>query len=192
MASEIYIKPFGPEDLDEAKIFTDKWIGADYYGLDDMKNLLESGTYNDQNASFVAKEGEDIVGIRFTFAPGKWIENSPDNFRRCLSFDDWIIPSESMGYFKSLFIHENFQSKGLGRALSEKSLQVLKKMGAKGVLCHSWLESPGNSSQRYLRKIGFAKMKKHPKFWYDVDYTCSRCGVGKCLCTALEMVKYLE
>ena len=54
-----------------------------------------------------------------------------------------------MGYFKSLFIHEDYQGAGLGKTLSHKA-SVLKEMGAHAVLCHSWMESPKNSSQRYL------------------------------------------
>ena len=56
MVSEINIKPFGPEDLEKAKVFTDKWIGENYYTPDDLKNLLELGIYNDQNASFIANK----------------------------------------------------------------------------------------------------------------------------------------
>ena len=71
-------------------------------------------------------------------------------------------------------------------------MEVIKLMGGKAVLCHSWLESPGNSSQRYLSSIGFESVKEHEKFWYEIDYECTRCGPEKCVCTAMEMIKYLE
>ena len=71
-------------------------------------------------------------------------------------------------------------------------LSILKDMGAEAVLCHSWMESPENSSQRYLLKMGFQKIKEHPKFWYEIDYFCTRCGPSRCVCTAGEMIKLLD
>ena len=183
----IQIKNFSLKDLEKAKKFTDQWIGENYYALDELEEILEKSQLNGESASFIAEDKGEIVGIRFSFAPGKWT----GSFKKGLSFDLWKVEPSSMGYFKSLFVHGDYQGKGLGKSLSSKSLEVFKKMGAEGVLCHSWLESPGNSSQKYLFKMGFEKVKEHPKFWYEIDYTCTRCGVGKCICTAAEMVKYL-
>ena len=77
------------------------------------------------------------------------------------------------------FVSGDYQQKGIGKSLSDQSIEVLKKMDAKAILCHSWLESPGNSSQRYLQKMGFDSVKEHEKFWYPIDYECTRCSPGK-------------
>ena len=94
-----------------------------------------------------------------------------------------------MSYFKSLFVSGDYQQQGLGKTLSTKSIELLKQMGAEAILCHSWLESPGNSSQKYLQRMGFTDVTTHEKFWYPVDYHCTRCGPAKCVCTAIEMIK---
>ncbi|MEE2742979.1 MAG: GNAT family N-acetyltransferase, partial [Bdellovibrionota bacterium] len=153
----IQIKNFNLKDLEKAKKFTDQWIGENYYALDELEEILEKSQLNGESASFIAEDKGEIVGIRFSFAPGKWT----GSFKKGLSFDLWKIEPDSMGYFKSLFVHGDYQGKGLGKSLSNKSLEVFKKMGAEGALCHSWLESPGNSSQKYLFKMGFEKVKEH-------------------------------
>src|SRR5690606_25552492 len=110
---------------------------------------------------------------------------------RGLTPDRWQVKPEQMAYFKSLFVAKKFQAAGMGKRLSLESIELLKKCGAKAVLCHSWLESPNNSSQRYLLKLGFEEIARFPKFWYPIDYVCTRCGPKRCECTAVEMVKYI-
>ena len=182
------IRPLNEGDLESVKAFTDQWIGKDYYSLEELKNVLTWSKHGDLCASFVALDGEKLIGVRLTYAPGQWI---PDGARG-ITPDLWKINEGTMAYFKSLFISGDYQKKGLGRILSTKSIEVLKKMGAEGILCHSWLESPGNSSQKYLIKMGFEDIKAHEKYWYHIDYHCTRCGPERCVCTAMEMAKYLE
>ena len=189
---EVLIRPLEESDLKNVQLFTDRWIGQDYYSYSELHDVFKKGNQGSLNASFVALSGGDVVGIRLTYAPGTWIESSTEVFKKGLSTKEWKVPSLKMGYFKSLFIHEDFQGKGLGKVLSNKALSILKDMGAEAVLCHSWMESPENSSQRYLLKMGFQKIKEHPKFWYEIDYFCTRCGPSRCVCTAGEMIKLLD
>ena len=72
------------------------------------------------------------------------------------------------------------------------SIKALKDMGAKAVVCHSWIQSPHDSSRKYLNSLGFEAVSIHEKFWYNIDYDCTRCGKNsKCVCDAQEMIKYL-
>tara|TARA_B100000683_G_C12465802_1_gene545940 strand:- start:479 stop:1072 length:594 start_codon:yes stop_codon:yes gene_type:complete len=189
---EVVIRPLEESDLKNVQLFTDRWIGQDYYSYSELYDVFKKGNQGSLNASFVALSGGDVVGIRLTYAPGTWIESSTEVFKKGLSTKEWKVPPLKMGYFKSLFIHEDFQGNGLGKVLSNKALSILKDMGAEAVLCHSWMESPENSSQRYLLKMGFQKIKEHPKFWYEIDYFCTRCGPSRCVCTAGEMIKLLD
>ena len=188
---EVVIRPLLESDLEKVQQFTDRWIGKDYYGHSELKDALEKGRRGDINASFLARSGEEVVGVRLTYAPGTWIESSTEIFKKGLSKKDWKVSPLRMGYFKSLFVHGDYQGRGIGKDLSKKALSVLKEMGAEAVLCHSWMESPQNTSQRYLLKMGFQKIKEHPKFWYEIDYFCPRCGPSRCVCTAGEMIKFL-
>ena len=189
---EIFIRPLEGSDLKKVQLFTDRWIGKDYYSYSELQDVFKKGNQGALNASFIALSGDNVVGVRLTYAPGTWIESSTEIFKKGLSTKEWKVLSSKMGYFKSLFVHGDFQGKGIGKVLSNKALSILKEMGAEAVLCHSWMESPENSSQRYLLKMGFQKIKEHPKFWYEIDYFCPRCGPSRCVCTAGEMIKFLD
>lgn len=182
------IRPLEKSDLIAVKAFADRWIGKDYYQLESLEEAYDASliSLNKKrvSCSFVAFESFQIIGIRLTFAPNKWGKL----IDRGLSPKKWEISIEQMAYFKSLFVSQEYQGKGVGRTLSQCSLDLLKKVGAKGVLCHSWLESPGNSSQNYLKKFGFIEIERHPKFWFPVEYLCNRCRPKKCECTACEMI----
>ena len=171
-------------DLDQLVSFTDKWIGANYYSKENLRNLLLQGIKGNINASLVAVDGDKIVGARITLAPGEWIQD----YSGKITPAKWDLSKNKVAYFKSLFIDEEYQGQGLGKKLSGKSIENLQMMGAKGIICHSWLESPNNSSQRYLEKMGFIPIENHPKFWHEIDYLCTRCAPKRCVCTACEML----
>lgn len=184
------IRPLVSQDIEALKTFTDQWIGKDYYDAKELEEILEASHFKETFASFGAWSltSNDLVAARLTLAPNKWSKI----IQRGLSPKTWPCPLEEMAYFKSLFVAEGFQGKGLGRTLSEASLEELRKMGAKAVLCHSWLESPGNSSQRYLLGMNFKEVARHEKFWFPIDYECTRCAPERCICTAAEMVLELD
>ncbi len=177
------IRPLVSNDLEAIKIFTDQWIGLDYYEVSEIEQILEQS----QGCSLGAFKNSKLGAVRLTLAPGDWQKG----FERGLSPSKWSIPSDKMAYFKSLFVAESFQANGLGLKLSLESIRLLKNLGAEGILCHSWLESPNNSSQRYLKKLGFDSVAEFPKFWFPIDYECTRCSPQRCVCTAMEMVKYI-
>lgn len=180
----LIIKTITDGDLPAIKAFTDRWIGKDYYGEGELEQLIAQS----QGTSLGAFTAEGELGaIRLSLAPGTWMEG----LGRGLTPDAWKTEASKMAYFKSLFVAKKFQAHGLGKRLSLESIELLKKHGAQAVLCHSWLESPNNSSQRYLLKLGFEAVAEFPKFWYPIDYECTRCGPSRCVCTAIEMVKYI-
>ncbi|MFT6632517.1 MAG: ribosomal protein S18 acetylase RimI-like enzyme [Bacteriovoracaceae bacterium] len=180
----IQIKNVSMKDLSDILIFTDKWIGKNYFTKEELRKLLLMGIKDNINASLLALDQGKIVGIRLTLAPGEWIKDDTYN----ITPHGWNIENEKVGYFKSLFIAKNYQAKGLGKILSRKSIEQLRKMGAKAVVCHSWIESPNNSSQKYLSKMGFKTIQLHPNFWYFKDYTCTLCSTRRCECSANEMI----
>lgn len=170
------------DDIPDVISFFDKWSGKNYYEQSEMKSIVERS----KGASFVARVGDKIAGVRLTHAPGDWLDEYTQ-----VSPSKWKVEKNDVAYFKSLFVSSEFQKLGIGKSLSQKSIEVLKSLGAKGILCHSWLESPGNSSQIYLQKMGFEVIASHEKFWYDVPYECIRCKPSRCICIGVEMIKYL-
>jgi ribosomal protein S18 acetylase RimI-like enzyme len=179
------IRPLDNDILEDVRLFTDKWIGKNYFSLEELQLIFKKSTKDEQSSSLVAFHEGNLAGVRLTYAPGQWI----DEFTRGLSKKSWDVFPSKMAYFKSLFVSGDYQQQGLGKTLSNQSIELLKGMGAEAILCHSWLESPGNSSQKYLQRMGFSDVSTHEKFWYPIDYHCTRCGPAKCVCTAIEMIK---
>lgn len=175
-----------PKDLDKLLRFTDRWIGKNYFSKEELRLNLLKGIKGDMNASFLATIEDTIIGARITYAPGEWIDFKNMNQ---LTVGAWDEEIKDVAYFKSLFVHEKYQNKGIGSKLSEMSLFELKKMNAKAVVAHAWVESPNNSSQKYLEKMGFKKIAVHERFWYFNEYDCPRCGIeNRCVCSAAEML----
>jgi ribosomal protein S18 acetylase RimI-like enzyme len=180
---EIRIKPLALSDLPVLLDFTDQWIGKSYYSEKDLEQIYRQSNLNGMNSSLIAWHNNKIKGIRFSLAPGQWIDSSSKIYS-----DRWGVAQNKAGYFKSLFICDEFQRMGLGSTLSHQSIEILKNMGAEAVVCHSWLESPNNSSQKYLKNNGFKEVGRHLNFWYSIDYQCPRCWPDRCICTAVEML----
>ena len=186
-SNSLKILNFSPIHFSPALQFCNEEIGRNYYTNKDMQRIYEQSTKDNLNASYVVVNDRlQIKGIRFSFAPGNW----PSNMK-ALSSDKWNLPIEKVAYFKSLFLSKNIQGNGLGKSLSLQSMNTLTEMGAKAIVCHSWKESPNNSSKKYLEKFGFKVIKEHPQFWSALDYVCPRCGKPPCKCTATEMILYL-
>lgn len=170
--------------------FCDKQIGPGYYKLSDLQRIEANSTSHGYVSSLLAytKHDDRLIGVRFTLAPGNWsLEKNIKGFSKTL----WPCDPKRVGYFKSLFIDPEFQKAGLGSKLSLCSLEILKKMAALGIVCHSTLNSPNNSSMKYLTKLGFQPIKEHPLFWHGIDYECTHCQKNPCICTAMEMFKVI-
>lgn len=181
------IRELTESDLPAVKRFTDQEIGENYYSLEELRlNYLKARKENIQ-CSFVLEDSESgkIVGLRLSYPPGNWAKGKGSKLRP----DLWKIDLERAGYFQSLFLAPQVRGQGWGPKLSQASMQAMKKLGALAVVTHSWVESPGGSSGKYLRKIGFKPVIQHPKYWVDVDYVCTRDG-KPCQCTAEEMILY--
>lgn len=184
-------------DLKELKSFTDRAIGEGYYSVAELENIWSQSQGQDHNGqirgcSFLLRDNGQILGMRFTYPPGNWEKGKGSGANKGLTQNKWPFDIQQTAYFQSLFLDSSIQGKGWGAKLSLKSIEALKQVGAKGVVCHSWKESPNNSSSRYLEKLGFKVIAEHPLYWKDIDYNCTRCGSPPCQCTAVEMYLRLD
>lgn len=190
---DFQIRSMTRADLPSVQKFTDRAIGTGYYSLPELEDAFKKSQKNNLTASLVLIQvndtfptQEEILGIRLTYAPGLWSHGKSNR----LKADLWGVSQEDVGYFQSLFLDEQLQGQGFGKKLSVQSMNILKAQGARAVVCHSWKESPHDSSGRYLRSLGFKSVTEHALYWKDVDYVCTRCG-KPCLCTAEEMIYHL-
>ena len=181
------IKTFEMSDVHEVKKFTDDQVGRDYFSIQELTLMQKRSVKNGENSSFVLIDNYQVKGLRLTFPHGNWMSGKGDR----LSDHLWDYPIEKTAYFQSLYIHQDYQKQGWGKKLSVKAIDTLIAVGSKGVVCHSWMESPNGSSGKYLESLGFKSIAIYKNYWKNVDYTCPRCG-KPCLCTAEEMYLNLE
>lgn len=181
----MHIKEFLPGDIENVKKFADQEIGDGYYSLDELiENQKKSVCADGSISSFLLVDDatNQIKGLRLAYPPGNWSHGKGSALRN----DLWPFPLQQTAYFQSLFLSKDAQGQGWGPKLSHNSIEVFKKLGAKGIATHSWKESPFNSSVKYLESVGFNKIIEHPKYWANIDYTCTLDG-KPCQCTAIEM-----
>lgn len=179
------IQEFLEAHIPAVKKFTDDQIGVGYYSVEELwENQKKSVATNGDITSFVLIDPntQAVKGLRLAYAPGNWAHGKGTKLRP----DLWPFPIEKAAYFQSLFLDSTLQGQNWGPRLSQKSIDIFKKLGATGVITHSWKESPNNGSLRYLEKVGFKSLIEHPLYWIDVDYICTRDG-KPCRCTAIEM-----
>ena len=177
---EVSIVPFEAEKISAVLKFTDRAIGDNYYQRSDLVKFTELGhSYLLENA-----ETGDILGVRLTLPPGTWVGREK---LKGLHPHLWDVDPEKVAYFKSIFLADEVRGQNFGLELSRVAMAGLKGDGALAVVCHSWNESPNDSSGRYLRKLGFKDLVVIENFWGDIDYSCTRCG-NPCKCSATEMI----
>jgi predicted N-acetyltransferase YhbS len=181
------IRRFTPADIGRAKNFADRAIGTDYYTEKELIEILKRSEMNGEVCSLVLEDALGAIrGIRITYPPGHWSHGKGKG----LTPAKWKVPLAESAYFQSLFVDPSLTGQGWGKRLSFEALRILRELGAKAVVTHSWKESPNDSSGRYLRALGFEVVATHPLYWNEIDYVCTRCG-KPCVCTADEMIKYL-
>lgn len=183
------IRPAQQRDVEPIRRFTEREIGEGYYSSGELADMLDRSQKNGIICSFVLEsERREIAGIRLSFPPGHWESGKGQG----LDPSCWPHPLHETAYFQSIFLAARVQGQGWGGRMSVHALLRLHQMGAKGVVCHAWKESPNNSSLRYLLKLGFVRIRNYPLYWKHVNYHCTRCQKPPCQCTAQEMYLDLE
>lgn len=181
------IRPLEIGDLSAVQVFTDQEIGAGYYSKQELEGIFKRSQKNGEMFTLVLENADGAIkGIRITYPPGQWEHGKGKG----LEPHKWPQDFKDTAYFQSLFLSNDVQAQGWGGRMSLAAIELLRKAGTKGIVCHSWKESPNNSSTRYLVKLGFEFISEHKEYWKDLDYNCSRCLKPPCRCTAQEM--YLD
>lgn len=159
--------------------------GDNYLDDDSLLALYHSGIKNGINASWVAYDGDTIVGFRLTQAAGNW------NIDKWCSPQLWTVHSARVCYFKCNTVDARYRGHGIGSEMLTRSIEKAREQGCQAGLAHIWLASPGNSAYRYFSKCGGVTVKEHPNKWQHLSiedgYVCPVCG-DLCTCTAAEML----
>lgn len=180
------ITNFTLDRLKEVQEFANKYIGQNYFSKTDLLEVYTKSLLNDLNCSYLLLSEDKVKGIRLSYMPGKWTLMR-DGIKG-LSSHLWNeLTIKDLGYFQSAVIVPELSGKGFGQVLANLSIDTIKKAGGKGILTHSWMQSPHNSSKKYLEKLGFKLINCHRDYWKNIDFTCPIC-VKACSCTAGEML----
>ena len=185
MTDAITLQPFEPEHFADVIRLGNHVHGDNYLTMDTLPKIHQMGFKDGINASFVAYQGDTLVGFRLTYAPQQW------------SIDQWCSPEQwghepdKVCYFKCNTVAEGLRGQGLGGKLLRASIVEAQKQGATAGLSHIWMQSPGNSAYLYMTRMGANMIAKHPERWLqsciDEGYVCVICG-DRCSCEAAEML----
>lgn len=179
------IRPLELSDIPAVRSFADREIGDNYYSETELNKIYHQSMENGRQCSLVLVEDSKILGIRITYPPGKWEKGKGNG----LAPEKWGVPLQDCAYFQSIFVDSTLTGQGWGRQLSLASIEVLKSVGTKAIVTHSWKGSPNNSSRRYLEGLGFGFVAEHSLYWSEVPHKCTGCGGDPhCVCSAEEMI----
>ena len=171
-------------------------VHGDAYLTDEiLQTIYQKSLKNDINCSFVMLDcdptgSEKVVGFRLTYAPTNW------NIDQWCSPELWKLPIEQLCYFKSSTVDADYRALGIAKTMLQGSIEAAKLQGAKGGICHTWMQSPGNVAYLYFIKCGGIHLKTYPNRWLEdsiAGYRCIVCGEDKyCECDAGEMILYFD
>ena len=184
MKNTITYKTISLEDFEATVALGTEVHGGGYINLVNLNEWIQKGTKNNINSSFVAYDGDKLVGFRITFAAEQW------HIDEWCSTEKWNIPTLNVCYFKCNSVDKHYRGYGIGSKLLYLSIEAVKKQGAKAGVSHLWMESPGNSAVKYFTKCGGKLIKEHPDRWLESSlqgYDCTICDI-ECHCTAAEMI----
>ncbi|WP_286234839.1 GNAT family N-acetyltransferase [Thalassotalea sediminis] len=173
-----------PDDFSQVIRLATHVHGEGYMDNESASRWFKQGLKNNINSSFVAYDGEILVGFRITFSAQQW------QIDQWCTPDKWSVPSESVCYFKCNTVDEHYRGYGIGSKLLELSIDNVKQQGAKAGVSHLWMQSPGNSAVKYFTKCGGSLVKQHPDRWNALSkqgYMCPICH-HDCHCSAAEMM----
>ncbi|TDF37538.1 GNAT family N-acetyltransferase [Alteromonadaceae bacterium M269] len=182
---QIQYLPLTPEHFSAVIELGNQVHGDNYLDQAKCRDYYRRSIANEINASWVAFDGELLVGFRITFAAENW---KADEW---CSPELWQLSKDKICYFKCNTVNPNYQGRGIGSRLLKLSSEDAAKQGSQAGLAHIWLASPGNSAFKYFSKCGGKVIKEHPNKWRQLaiedGYNCPVCDV-LCSCVAAEML----
>ncbi len=175
------------KDFEKVILLGNKVHGENYLDKRGIEKVFFKSLAKGHNCSYVAYEGDKLVGFRLTYAPGNW------ELDRWCSINQWGVPPEKTCYLKCNTVEEEFRGQGIGTELLNRSIKTVKEMGGVAAVTHIWMESPNGSAMKYFTKVGGEFIRLHKNRWLEdcikSDYLCIHHG-DYCTCSASEMILY--
>lgn len=189
MSLEINIRPLAADDFNAVIAMGNLVHGDNYLDQASMQAIYQRGLKLGLNASFVAYDGQRLVGFRLTYAPGNW------EIDHWCTPNAWRVTADQCCYFKCNTIDSDYRQQGIGSRLLRCSAEIARQQGATAGISHVWMQSPGNAAFGYFCKSGGHLVNTHADRWNDDcitdGYICTICG-NDCHCDAGEMILYFD
>jgi len=201
MENTLKLASLEPKYFDKVIALGNEVHGDGYLTEEIISNIYQKSCKNGVNCSFVmldiaqdpnnSQVGiEKLAGFRLTYAPTNW------EVDQWCSPDLWKLPFEKLCYFKCSTVDSKYRGFGVAKTMLNASIQAVKKQGAEGGVCHTWMQSPGNVAYLYFTHCGGQHIKTHPDRWLESSYAGYRCIVClpdiHCHCDAGEMILYFN
>lgn len=186
MVSSLTFKPMTAADEAAVVALSNRVHGDNYMSPASFRDYLQRGmTADGRNLNWLAWQGQQLVGVRITFAAGQWpLDNA------CTP-SEWPVSAEHICYFKCAAVDPDAQGGGIGKSLLYHSIIEAVGSGCEAGLAHIWRQSPNNSAFEYFSRCGGELIQDHPDRWYQASiedgYYCPVCD-GICHCVAAEMI----
>jgi len=190
MTEKLEILPLSHQYFERVIILGDQVHGGGYLTHEILEKIYNKSIKDSICCSFVMLDGEKVIGFRLTYAPTQW------ELDQWCSPDLWKLPIEQLCYFKSSTVDSDYRGKGVAKTMLQASIEAAKLQGAKGGICHTWMQSPGNAAYKYFIGCGGELLKTYPDRWLQDSYDGYRCIVClpdiHCHCDAGEMILYFD
>lgn len=194
LKSAVIYRDYQPQDSNPIIEIGDEVLGRGYITVDEIDECYKEKSRAKGNVNFfVAELDGKIAGFSWAYRPGLF-PSGP--FAKGL----WPVDESEVAYIATMGVKREFGRRGIGTELLRRLHKRAREQGAKALVSHSWIESPGNASTKLVNKSKFTPLKIHYRLWYKKTWyessedisICRRCILPPCRCSALEVMLHFH
>ena len=134
-----------------------------------------------------AQLGEKYITVDDLYACNVFVAEHVE-MQKCAGFCLSYVGQEGEAYVRTVAVSPDFSGRGIGTDLVAKSVEYLKRVGAKKIMSPLWKHDGIVNSDVIFRRNGFLPLREIPDYWYADSiakgYSCPVCGKG-CHCTCV-------
>lgn len=185
----VHYTDFSNEYIDSIIDIGTKSFGNNYITRDEILKCIDKD--NNMCTLAVDKDTNEVLGYCLFF--GENMDKAQENFR--IPKEELIAVTgsdSSICHAKSIALRKEYEGRGIGGNLFNKTLNKAQKIGYKVAWCPAWKRGEFIPAEKVLLKNGFTYFKTVSNIWEkDKNYRCVDCK-GPCKCDAAIYYKVLN